>query len=251
MRGLWWGDYHTGITKVGDGRAEMLGKFGRKHNVDYVVQIGDFLSADSVNPHAKRGTRKAKEAPDISEDLETLIAEGTTFQQNLNPKSRKKARIPLFLTLGNHEEWFFRFQNDNPELGDLLTSHLLHRFSYFTDDLIPYGGFKEIDGVLFTHAPVVCGKRVEGKYAEERIAERTHKHVVFGHTHRMKMVTAEKFLSPPVHVINIGCSLLGPEEYCEHDSASNWWYGVVIAEHNEGRINKIEFVTMDEIMKGV
>lgn len=247
-RGLWLGDFHTGITKINDGRAEMLGKFARRNNVDYVVQIGDFISADSVNPHAKRGTRRSKEAPDVSGDLFALVNEGLTFVANLNPRSRKKARIPLYITEGNHEQWFYRFQNDVPEIGDMLIAHLHQGFARFADEYIRYGQFKEIEGVLFTHAPVVCGKRVEGKYAEERIAERTNKHVVFGHTHRLKMVTSEKFLSPPVHVINIGCSLLGPEDYCEHDSASNWWYGVVIAEHNENKINKLEFITMDEVM---
>lgn len=249
MRGLWWGDAHFSINTVGDQRAEKIGKLARKCNVDYVWQAGDFLTCDSVNPHNHKGSKKSKEAPYIGEELEILNNELKTFKSNLNPKQSKKKSIPYFQSIGNHTYWFKKYEEDHPEVSGMLYNQVLEIFAEYANVVSLYGEMLTIDNIDFTHCPVIAGRRIDGKYSSYRAGEYATRSLVIGHTHRKEVITLPKLgRDAPIEIINVGCSLLVKEDWIDHDSAENWSYGIFLSEHTQGRIKKLEWISMEEVM---
>lgn len=251
MRGLWIGDHHWTVNTVGDGRAEAIGKLAHAEKVDYVVQIGDFLSSNAVNPYNKKGSKGAKECPYILEELQGLNEELRILHSFINPKKSKKKKIPYIQCIGNHEIFFARYEKENAEFTGMLWYPLLNVFDRYSNVLVPYGQVFNFHGVNFTHVPIISGSRLQGKYACYRVAEYAQTHTVFGHVHYKANVTMPKMgRETPIEVFNIGCTLLEEEEYALHDSAENWSYGLYIAEHDEEKIKRTEWIAMSEIMKG-
>lgn len=248
-RGLWWGDHHWTVDTANDGRAEAIGKLGRSEKVDYAVQIGDFISSNSVNPYNKKGSKGAKECPYILEELQGMNEELEIFQSYLNPKKSKKKKIPYIQCIGNHELFFERYEKENAEFTGMLWHPLLRIFKEHSDLIVPYGKVFNYHGINFTHVPIINGTRLQGRYACYRVAEYAEHHTVFGHVHYKAHITMPKFgRETPIEVFNLGCTLLEKEEYAMHDSADNWSYGLYIVEHDEQKIKRVEWVSMEEVM---
>lgn len=244
MRLLVFGDIHYRLdSEVEAAWAERLGAFERAYRPDVTVYIGDLLTFESINPHIKPGSGESKTQPTVEEEL----AGFSNFMRVLTRSGGKRRRI---VTRGNHDqEWLQKFEEQFPAVSGTYSAkvdRILHKHRVESYD---YGSLVEIEGFLFTHIPIINGRRVMGMYAEEKVLRSTTKPVVFGHTHRAKMISDMKYGNDAeTYVVNVGCSLpYGHREAYMGHSLSHWNYVVTLMEIDAGKLNKIEFVSTAQI----
>ena len=105
-----------------DKRFQALGNFIVDNKPDNIVQIGDFLSLDSINffdnnnPLIKEG-RRLKD--DIDKGVKSYIAMMQPIYDLWDKQTRwktKKYSPNLYWLLGNHEVRTYRYTQDKPEL---------------------------------------------------------------------------------------------------------------------------------------
>lgn len=231
MRILVLGDLHI-ETNGNFEYVEYLGKVERRVKPDVTVQIGDCADMDSVNAHIENWTAAAKTKPSIDEDLKTLRAAFRAYKSAAHNR-----KIPRKITLGNHDyQWLVQFENKVPETKGTYTGALFRVLDEVGFEPTLYGNWLEVGGILFTHVPIVGGRRVQGEYAEDKILRLSTKSVVFGHSHRFRAVTQPRIgLDHKLWGVNVGCSMPYGlvKEYADH-GLNNWTWGVTVLEVNSG-----------------
>ena len=246
MRILVLGDTHI-TTNGGFGYIEYLGRVERRVKPDVTIWIGDCADMDSVNSHIENWTARAKSKPCIDEDLKSLREAFRAYKSAAHNR-----KVPRKITLGNHDwQWLVRFEDKVPETKGTYTGAMLGLLNEVGIEPTLYGDWLDVGGVLFTHIPIVGGKRVCGHYAEERVLGISAQSVVFGHSHRFKAVTAGKIGIPhKLWGINVGCSMPYGlvKEYADH-GLNDWTWGVTVLEVGEG--GKIKGVHWEEMGVGV
>lgn len=227
-------------------RFRWFGKHAAAMKADYVVQIGDFATLDSLNAHIPNDTLQAKTKSPFIDDLASLNEALTEFDKGLGGHSCKR-----HTTLGNHERRAWIYEDQNPESAGLLTGPLLSAFEQHGWSTSPYGQFWYLGGVGFVHVPLnVLGKSYGGKNAESgAIANDAVHDIVLGHSHRKREHRAPK-LGPfnHVNIINLGCSLPDGhiEAYAEH-ALTGWSWGVKELRIIGGHVEGCKFVSMREL----
>jgi hypothetical protein len=156
--------------------------------------------------------------------------------------------------LGNHEEWLYKYVSQNPELEghmDVIADlGLASRVPDCKLEIIPYKNYIDIDGVMFTHAPIAGnGQAVSGKYALSRAAELTSMSMVFGHLHRFETLNIHRHGSGKlIQLLSAGAYFDAPDEYAE-GCTQNYWKGITLLRtYEEGRFD-IEQISLERIYK--
>lgn len=240
-----WSDRH---------RIECIGDFIRENNPDHLVLIGDVASMDSVCKHEGNHTKRGKTKPSLEDDFAHLEDCLDILYKKMRRKNQNHNKINLFVTLGNHDwQRLLVFEDEHPETVGCFVPRMWNL--YEDRGFLPtkYGDWVEIDNVLYSHIPIFCGKEITGQYAEERALKCSQKSLVFGHTHRFKLITEGKFGSnEPLFALNPGCAL--PHGYIEpyaRHSLNSWsWYGAVILETERGNLRGIHAISSEEMYKG-
>ena len=116
----------------------------------------------------------------------------------------------------------------------------------------PYGAFKIIGGVSFTHCPLnIMGKEYGGKNCEIQIANDATNDIVFGHTHKYRDWKAPKIGDKNyVRIVNVGCAL--PFNHVEEYAKLNltgWSWGIVELGIWDNHIQESKFISMDRLEK--
>lgn len=199
---------------------------------DVIVLIGDFLTFDSCNSHDKNHTRKGKKKTSIIDDCESgkraiLALMGPVYE--LQRKQRKKVYKPkLVITLGNHENRFERFINENPEMAGMYERDLVSIFVQAGFEVVQYGKFFVFHDMSYTHTPFNgMGKPFGGVNMGRNIALNLCFNITHGHKHEAYEVITPKvsngITANAVHVICTGSFL--PVGYREDyaDLSQNCW----------------------------
>lgn len=227
-------------------RFRWFGAHAKEMGADYVVQIGDWATLDSLNSHIPNDTLQAKTKSPFVDDLASLQQSLDAFDAGLAGHACKK-----HITLGNHERRAWIYEDQNPESAGLLTGPLLAAFEARGWTTSPYGQFWYLGGVAFVHVPLnTLGKAYGGQKAESgAIANAAVHDIVFGHTHRERKHTEPK-LGPfnHVNIVNLGCALpYGHiEKYAEHN-LNGWTWGVYELRIRGGHVEGAKFVSMIEL----
>jgi hypothetical protein len=227
-------------------RFRWFGAHAAAMKADYVVQIGDWATLDSLNSHIPNDTLAAKQKSPFIDDLASLQESLREFDNGLGLWTPKK-----HTTLGNHERRAWIYEDQNPESAGLLTGPLLAAFEAHGWTTSPYGEFWYLGGVAFVHVPLnTLGKGYGGQKAESgAIANAAVHDIVFGHTHRERKHTEPK-LGPfnRVNIVNLGCALpYGHiEKYAEHN-LSGWTWGVEELFIRGGHVESVKFISMLEL----
>lgn len=217
-------------------------RYGSEHRHDYVVCLGDALTMDSCSRHDKNDTISGRMKPGIKADLDNQLAMHQAEERGRHPdwKPKKlKAR-------GNHEQRLFDFENQHPETEGTHTHRYAEQLLQFGWRERPFGEIFYIDGIGFTHAPMVNGRPRGGVNAARATAIDQCESLIHGHTHALQIHHSKKNgPTDKVAVIAAGCALpYGEvEHYATHGGATGWSYGILDITVADGEI--IDFAWID------
>jgi predicted phosphodiesterase len=237
------GDVHdsSGIPKD---RLTWAGRFVSDIKHDFVVQIGDFMSLESVSRFARPGTLEHKEAPYWKDDMASGEAALKAFHRGLDGYEVEK-----HCTLGNHEDRHISNISKQPWAKDALmnTPHTLLEDWGWTYS--PYGAFYFVGKTGFVHVPLNrMGKPFGGKFAENQIGNESTFDVVYGHSHRPLVKSFPKLNGVIVKVVNLGCYLPQGhvEPYAKH-TLHGWEWGLFDITLIGGSISKANWIPIGEL----
>lgn len=237
------GDAHDtpGIDKK---RFNWLGQHAADYGADWVVQIGDFLTLDSLNSHIPNDTLQAKTKNPFYRDLESGAEAFGEFERGLGSHKPRK-----HCTLGNHERRAWFYEDANPETDGLLTGPLLSLFEQHNWGVSEYGDFFFLGAVGFNHAPLNKMKKTMGGETRSNVLSKMVFDYVRGHDHQDYYQTASKF-GPVGHVglVGLGCALpWGHIEKFALHALNGWWWGDKEIQISGGRIESVSSVSMLEL----
>lgn len=245
MRILAIGDAHDDPETPKD-RFRWMGKLAQDRGVDWIVQIGDFASMDSLNTHIPNETLAGKLKNPFHEDVQSLNEALGQIDAGLGGHKPKK-----HVTLGNHERRVWLYEEQRPEVAGMLSGELMQTFADNGWETTPYGTFRYIGGVGFLHAAINrLNKTYGGKNAENTIANDALHDIVIGHSHVKRDVRVPK-LGPSKHVtvLNLGCALPEGrvESYMLHGATTGWWWGACVLTLQNGQIIGVDAIPMGEL----
>lgn len=253
------GDMHDSPF-LGKSRFTALGQWIVRYQPDYVVQIGDWATMDSLNTHIDNSTTEAKTKPtftmdldSLKESLEALHAPIEAHNARCTRKNGLKPVKPKFVfTMGNHEARMLAYGNRNPEVGADFHNRFVNIMNSFGWEVVPYKEYYYIEQVAFTHAPHNgMGKPMGGENTSTNAANKLTHDLVHGHTHRGQVIRKPKIgdQNAFVTVIDLGTALpYGHiEDYAKHGVCGWTWGAWELLIRN--RIEAWNFVPMDILEK--
>lgn len=239
------GDAHDSPALPDKSRFRWMGRLCEDARPEYVVQIGDFGDFDSLNSHIKNETLGGKQKTPFMNDILSLRAAMAEFNAPLSYEPIKH------VTIGNHENRCYRYEEYNPETSGMLRHQLESSFEDAGWSHSEYGAWHFIKGVGFTHAPFHGGSSPKTQSpALVSIGNKLMWDAVCGHTHRKTDTTHEKYGAKSITTINLGTAL--PQDYifpyAEH-SLNNWWWGCALITIHDGSITETQWYSMRTLEK--
>ena len=244
------GDTHVEANDNLD-RFDVLGNFIVDKQPDHIVQIGDFLSLDSLsawdlNKRAKMEGRRFSEELKNGKRAVFKMMEPLRQLRAEQKKKKKKLYSPRMIAiLGNHEDRWYRYLDTHPELIDVVDIYKSIGFNHFGWEQVAYRDYAYIEGIAFTHIPMNGTNQPISGMSMMTTASRTHTNpVVFGHTHRFAIATDTRHGEDSTQIlsVNVGCYFEDVPEYAKGSIASkDWWRGLIVLDHYDK--NKIDVHT--------
>jgi hypothetical protein len=235
------GDAHDSPHLADKSRFYWLGRYAADHKVDRVVQIGDWMTLDCFSTHTDRATFEGLAKPTFTQDLESFHASQREFRRGLGNHKPK-----LDCTLGNHEHRAWRWDNFHPE-AEPHGHKIEEAFAQWGWRTTPYGQFRFIHGVGFTHVPLnSLGRPMGGVTGGQRAANAAMHDVIHGDSHKSQISVAEK-LGPcrAPSIYNAATAL--PNGFIEgfaNKGGSTWRSGVCLAVIWGGHVRSWTFTEM-------
>ena len=242
------GDLHDDPYLPKD-RFRWIGRMVADTAPDRVVQIGDICDLESLSFHAGNDTEAGRYKPRFMADMASLREALDVMFSEIG----KMPSQPRFdVTLGNHENRIFRFEDSAPETSGMLQRDFMSLVSGYGIAAHKYGAWLRIGGVGFTHAPFsVMGKPIGGMTAAQTVARQAEGDVVMGHTHKTNVVTSPRLGGESrTTVIDLGCALPWGhvQSYAKH-TLTGWWWGVYMLTIRDGRIQGHEAIPMFDVAR--
>jgi len=211
-----------------------------------IIHGGDLLDIQSLCSHTRENTYRAKSKPRYEEDMEAGRQALETFGAGLPDDYSPRKHI----TLGNHEDRAWRYEDENPAVANVLTGQMVTLLESHGWTWQRYGHWTMVGQVGFTHAPrSIMGKPLGGVNVEGTIANGATFDIVFGHTHRPNVVTrAKQGHNNRVTVVNGGCSM-PPNHQPDYAEGlpTGYGYGLVDLFIRNGRIETAAFRSYADI----
>jgi hypothetical protein len=237
------GDAHDS-PELGKKRFHWMGRHAAEMGADWVVQIGDMLTLDSLNSHIPNDTLQAKTKNPFYHDLESGAVALGEFDRGLGSH-----RVRKHCTLGNHERRAWFYEDAKPETAGLITGPLLALFEQHQWGTSEYGAFFFLGMVGFNHAPLNKLKKTMGGDTRMNVLNKMVFDYVRGHDHQDYVQSAAKF-GPlgGVTLVGLGCALpWGHEEKYAQHALNGWWWGVKELQITGGRLESVSSVSMLEL----
>jgi hypothetical protein len=212
---------------------------------DAIVQMGDFLSLDSISTHDKDGSL-VKEGRRLSDDIAAGVDAYSRIMtpmriENRRKASYKKARYnPRLIWLrGNHEERALTYMNSHPELVGFIPDDSMVGAEADGWELVPYRKYAYVEGVAFTHIPMnpSINQPVRGKYIASTVAQGQQQTCVYGHDHKRSLFSIHRN-NPSggqrIEGIGAGCYIdYVPGYVVGNEDQLSWWSGILVIEHTK------------------
>jgi predicted phosphodiesterase len=235
------GDTHDSPGQSKD-RFKWMARWCADRKFDHVVQIGDWLSLDSLSSHEKLGSAKFYQRGTFEHDMESFHESLDAFGKDLD--------TPRYVTLGNHEYRADRAENENPNLIGTIARPIRQNFIDYGWEVYPYGEFLFIEGCVYVHIPFNgMGREFRGENPENLIGNRSLHSITFGHTHKSCAKTFPKIgKSNHIKVVNTGSAMpYGHIEEYAWLSMTGWDWGVCEQILCDGNIVSNKFISMLEL----
>ena len=240
------GDTHDS-PKIPQDRFKWIGKYIKDNQPDYIIQIGDFASFDSLSYFQKNTSQAGKLKDAYMQDIESLRTAIDLLDKHIDNDN-----LPRHCTFGNHEQRVHRFEEGIPEIQGMMRKELYDSFILRNWKHSEFGAFIIIAGVSFTHCPLnIMGKEYGGRNCELQIANDATNDIVFGHTHKYRDWKAPKIGDKNfVRIINVGCALpFGHIEEYAKLNLTGWSWGIVELGIWDNHIQESQFISMDRLEK--
>lgn len=235
------GDSHVEANDPDLNRFTAVGNLIAEERFDNVIQIGDFLSLDSLSAWDLRksakmeGRRFSEELTAGKEAVDRIMTPIYELQDKQRISKKRVYRPKLYSCIGNHEDRWDRYLETKPELLNVVDPYESVGFEDHGWVKVPYREYIYIEGVGFTHAPMNGNNQPASGVSLLNNASKDHQSsVVFGHTHSIGLKTHTRHGDncAMVTALNVGCFFNEIPEYAQGSITSkNWWSGVFILEH--------------------
>lgn len=231
------GDAHDSPHLPNKERFTWLGRFAADNQVDWVVSIGDWWTMDCFSTHTDRATFEGRAKPTFEQDRESFHQSQRAFQAGLGDHKPKK-----LITLGNHEVRAWKWDNFHPEAEPhgIKVEEAFAQWGWRTS---PYGEYRFIDGVGFTHVPF---NGLSKPLAQGQRANKAMFDIIHGDDHRSLILTDHK--TGPVRSPTIyGAATALPNGFIEgfaNKGGSTWRSGVCLATIWGGHVRSWQFTEM-------
>lgn len=226
-------------------RFKWLGKYCADNKPDIIVNGGDTFDVDSLNRHVDLGTKEGGLLPDYELELISLNHALEDFAEHC-PDT-----IPIHITLGNHEQRVYDFENSHKAMGTILSGEMEDVLRTFNYQITPYRSVLDIEGVWFTHCPHnAMRKPIGGINGTANAAKASPRDIVFGHTHKKDEYTHhqsgyDNSINNYVRAYNGGCFMPhGLKFNYAKASQTSWHYGFTVLSIFDGKIIDTEWVSM-------
>lgn len=234
------GDAHDTPALPDKSRFKWMGMLCEDARPEYVVQIGDFADFDSLNSHVKNETLGGKQKTPFMNDIHSLRSALNEFGSQLSYEPIKH------VTIGNHENRIWRYEDINPEVSGMMSHQLTSSLQDAGWGYSEYGAWYFVEGVGFTHAPFHGGSSPKTQSpALVSIANKLRWDAVMGHTHKKIDSQHEAYGEKPISTVNVGCAL--PQgyifPYAEH-GLNAWWWGCALMTIYDGSISETQWYSM-------
>lgn len=237
------GDAHDSPALPDKSRFRWMGRYAADIRPDYIVQIGDMFTFDSLSRHDPPGSLNQKLRPSFARDLESGEEALAAFAKDAPGDVQKH------ITLGNHDVRPLRYEAGQAEIEGQLwgpVQDLLARYNWRPHD---EGAYFFIGGVAWLHSPRTIMNREYAGKTLNAIANDSVVSTVKGHSHRGQLVHAPK-LGPAggVTIVDLGtCLPTGYVAQYAKVAMTAWTYGVWLITVSGGQIVGYHFTSMDEL----
>lgn len=239
------GDLHDDPRLEDKSRFLWIGRWIAEQAPDYIVQIGDWGTFDSMSTHQERGSTEERFLPSWTQDIESFYESIATMEKGIQSRDVKR-----MVTEGNHETRVSRYENKNPNLGNTLSGQWKGALREHGWNIRPFGEYYFIERVGFVHHMINgVGKAFGGKTGNQRAGNDLTFSVFHGHDHKREIVSLAKIgPTPEVSVVSVGCGLPWGwvEDYAKL-SMTGWWWGVTSTTIQDGVITGLNFTSMLEL----
>lgn len=241
------GDAHDSPHLPNKDRFYWLGRYVAERRIPWVVQIGDWMTLDSMSGHTDPGSFEGLAKPSFDQDMESFHASQRAFQAGLGDWKPKKDLI-----YGNHCYRAIRWANQHRQVvGNIIDPHhkIEEAFLQWGWRTTPFGEFRFIGGVGFIHAPLIpgtAGKTYGGKTGGQRAANDAMFDIVRGDDHKFYVASAPK-IGPVKSPRIFGCATALPPGYIETYARKNpgdWESGICEVTVWGGRVRSFKFEDM-------
>lgn len=231
-----------------------------KNKPPVFIQIGDWVTLDSLNTHIGNETLSGRKKPSWDEDMASLRKSLQAFKAPLDAYNKKQKLTKhkqyhptLIITEGNHEYRSKYYGEKNPEVGTKLRNELKAIFEEFGFIYQPFKIPYTIGNTDFLHCPIsVMGKPLGGENVANTAASKSIRDVVFGHTHKRQTITKPKLgsFNEFVTAIDLGSGMPDGhvEDYAKHNTTGwSWGYYNLLISKETGRIVSDKYTSAKEL----
>lgn len=208
-------------------RCEVAGQYAAELQPDVIVSIGDWSDVCGLNTH---GSKLELEGRRLREDVQVTQESLAAF---MKPLYRRKRKLPRrVITLGNHENRFMRWLDENPRFEGLIGVSDLG-FDKFGFEVVPYKRKINIAGFNFVHnlgSMTPSAARID---SPSNGVKAVGVSTVVGHTHVQKHIL-HPYEDRKIHGIDVGCFIhpdMGRLENWSCDTEYKYWRGLCVLEN--------------------
>lgn len=207
-------------------RFKALGKYIKDEQPTHIVNIGDFMSVDAFSAWDRN---------------KRLLMEGKRYELECDAANRAMdyideavASVPRYKPVhidieGNHEDRVTRYVEENPELQGTLEVPVKLNLKGRGHVWAPYKSDYNINGVSFTHVPILGnGKGIGRPNICEKALKLYHNSVVFGHDHGLYHAMEHRHGAPHLNqALSVGCFFEDTAHYAI-GSKTDYWKGLIM-----------------------
>lgn len=252
------GDPHAD-PKHSNVRFEALGNFIVSTKPTNIVQMGDFLSLDSISEY-NTGKPLLSEGARLKEDIAHGLDAYNKMMDPMRKHNERQAQAGRevyypsgYWLQGNHEDRSYKLIQSLPALEGIIDTSSMVGAEKEGWALVPYKRYAYINGVAFTHIPQNRGtnKPISGKYLTARAAEICSTTVVFGHRHTLEVSPLSRHQEKgALLTFGVCCGWFGdyfPDYVIGNELTLDWWSGVLLLTHTGvGQID-IQTISMQQL----
>jgi predicted phosphodiesterase len=224
-------------------RFKALGNYIKAEKPDVIVEIGDFLTLDSLSDWDRNKRLKME-----GRRYEKEIIAGNRALDLLESDALDRAK--KYKVKGNHENRLDRYLDHDPTFAGQVGIEkdlLLKERGY---SVVEYRDHVDVNGISFTHIPISgLGKPIGEPNVTRKALQLYNNSVVFGHCHTLSHSAEHRTNAPHLNqALSAGCFFEHIDEYAV-GSKTDYWRGVVLLTSQHNNRFDIETTSMSRLLR--